>query len=273
MGGGREVDILYKLMARELAKENPDDPIILKTTVAILLSRCNLKCRDCHNHAPEMGNELFIEFEQFKKNLENLLLIVDQINTFAVSGGEILLYKDVDKVLYYLSKIPQIRNLLLVTNGTVLPPERVLTAMKDTKTLVEISGGATSLQNSKQYQLISLLEKYSINYTVTPQPSWINFNTYQEHECSEDDLIAAYERCWFKCFGFINNRLYLCGSQWMQDYFKIHTNENEYIDVNQDVTRSRIKLRNVLHAKYISACKFCEMSKQNPEKVIPYIQL
>ena len=123
------------------------------------------------------------------------------------------------------------------------------------------------------YVLYLYFSLFSINYIITPQPSWIDFNTYQKNDCSEVNLIESYENCCFKCFGFINNRLYLCGSQWMQYYFNVHSNENEFIDVNQDVMRSKIKLRNLLNAKYISACAFCEMSKPNPKKVIPYVQL
>ena len=74
--------------------------------------------------------------------LNKILGVVDVIHEILLGGGEIFLYPHMNEIIEYCIQSNKIRNVVIVTNGTVLPSEDTLKLLKnkfDLKGLEEIS--------------------------------------------------------------------------------------------------------------------------------------
>lgn len=82
--------------------------------------RCNLRCIYC---MPEQGikslhREDILRFEDTLKIVKSAASL--GINKIRYTGGEPLVMKDIDKLIYETSKIPQIKDIAITTNGILL---------------------------------------------------------------------------------------------------------------------------------------------------------
>lgn len=82
--------------------------------------RCNLRCIYC---MPEQGiksldHEDILRFEDTLKIVKAAASL--GINKIRYTGGEPLVMKDIDKLIYETSKIPQIKDIAITTNGILL---------------------------------------------------------------------------------------------------------------------------------------------------------
>lgn len=111
---------LYKLNKFLLPYLNGKS-IALSGVSFFLTWRCNLRCNMC-NLWGEAGVSLLEEGRQ-ELNFSDYKKIIDEISIFSpeavLTGGEPLLHREWDKIVEYL-KIKKFRNILLLTNGTLL---------------------------------------------------------------------------------------------------------------------------------------------------------
>ncbi len=255
----REVDVLYKLVARELAKEDPDDAVVLPVLSFQLLSACNLKCKGCAFHSPEIKDRIQHDYNQFVEMTNKTLDFVDQIQLFAISGGESLLYKDLDKVISYLLKQPKIRSICIVTNGTILPKQNLLDVMKGSERCFFHVSGENHVR-SRVDELIELCNINDVHYQIYRDREWRDFSDTNDKHFTEDELIYGFEHCEYnKCFVLFENKIYFCCFAGINTYLNnIEYFDDEILDLSLDKQVLRNKLKQILSMKYVKACRFCE---------------
>lgn len=115
-----------------------------------LTGSCNLRCLYC---MPEKGSE---NIDGDILSYEEILLIISKLSELGIkkvrfTGGEPLIYKDIDRLIYETSKIKGIEDISITTNGVLLD-ERI----EDLKTagLKRININLCSL-NSETYKKIT----------------------------------------------------------------------------------------------------------------------
>lgn len=108
----------------------------------VVSTHCNLRCKHCNTFVPYFSSKQhvsMVSFEQFKQDVDILLASVDYILHFGFVGGELLLCKDLPKMLDYAKSQNQIRNVFVATNCTIMPSEELLAAMHHKKFAMQIS--------------------------------------------------------------------------------------------------------------------------------------
>ncbi len=129
---------------------------------------CTLRCKECHSYMPYFtkDTQYMSNFETFKKELDKLLKAVDILPSFRFQGGETLLVKDLAKMVEYACSKKQIQHIQIISNGTIIPSEELLYAMKNPKVLLSLSDYSIneSIKNKLKYdEILKLCRENGVN--------------------------------------------------------------------------------------------------------------
>ena len=84
-----------------------------------IVDHCNLNCRGC-THFCSLAEEKYMNPEEFRKDLSELVKKIPKIAMFRILGGEPLLHKDINKFLQYSRELLPESDIRLVTNCILL---------------------------------------------------------------------------------------------------------------------------------------------------------
>lgn len=223
-------------------------------------TKCTLKCKKCDQGIPYMKRREEYSFEQLKKHIDELLEKVDYIYQISILGGEPFLNQDLNEILTYCCECKKIGSIILVTNGTIYPEEKVLKALKNNKIRVGISW--YPLKNTyNRTRLIQYLEGNNIKYNVR-RANWLDFGDWNiNRNYSEDRIKRNYKNCFLKnCVQYNNGVLYRCAKVvLLEDQQIINPNNDEYIIVNSNNSKRDFKnsINRFYSTKYIQSCNYC----------------
>ena len=124
-------------------KEVFDDKIFLKQYEIIVTNKCSLKCKKCAAGMQYFEHPQNIEYSQVIKDYNRMIKLIDWTDRIVIIGGEPFLYNDLDKVIDGIFNNPQTKKkvgaIKIITNGTVIPNNKVLQAIKKNKIIIWIS--------------------------------------------------------------------------------------------------------------------------------------
>lgn len=75
---------------------------------------------------PEYDRPYHIDLKKLKKGFYNLLNAVDQIGMVRILGGEPLMNPYIDEIVEFVSRSDKVLNVHIVTNGTIVPNDRLV---------------------------------------------------------------------------------------------------------------------------------------------------
>ena len=135
-----------------------------------ITTRCNLKCKKCSNLIPSIRSHEDISPEDFKKTLDALRGKIDCLYRLKLHGGEVLLHPHLNEIIEYANKQKKIKLIRIATNGTIIPSERILKSLENSKAVVQISD--YKLPEAKIEQLKSVVEGASVKYAFLENQKW-----------------------------------------------------------------------------------------------------
>lgn len=238
---------------------------------------CNLRCRDCQSLMPC--------YEKPKSpTLEEMIYYVETITKgrvfhhFNVEGGEAFVWKYLPEFIDYLDSMKNLLNIYLYTNGTIIPNEKLLKALKKEKVLVRISyyEGYT-----KTDELVKLFTEHGIRHTVVLQ-KWYEFASLSKNERTSAEVKRVVDTC---CKTqpegnggpyFISGKLFYCPIQGNLHNLGFFTSpEKDYIDLtHKDAENLDDKIFDLLNKKsFPELCKYCYGRGYCGKEVPPAVQL
>ena len=118
-----------------------------------ITTRCTLKCRDCGSLMPLYTKTQHYDetLESFKCRLDALLENVRCIYDFKIIGGEPLLNADFAEMVDYACSKKQILFITIVTNGTIIPSQKILDAFMRNSHRIAVSVSNYTLHNKTKY--------------------------------------------------------------------------------------------------------------------------
>lgn len=151
---------------------------------------CNLKCKNCTSLMPCYQQPKPFSYENVLNDITTVLhgRLTHHI---LIEGGEPFLWKPLPKLLQTLCELPNLLNIFPVTNGTVIPNNELLSALKHPKISVRISDYGTI---SKKNQLIPVLQKNHIKHIVQLQ-KWFELCTFCQQPQSGKALYETVADC------------------------------------------------------------------------------
>jgi len=130
--------------------------VSLNSLDVVLTEKCSLKCKDCSNLMQYYTEPKNSDHTSLLEELKILMESVDHISEIRLIGGEPLMYKNLDKVLSFLSLFDNYREVVIFTNGTIIPNDSLLDVSTDPRFRYQISDyGDLSKNTSKIIEILN----------------------------------------------------------------------------------------------------------------------
>ena len=249
-----------------------------------ITEKCNLRCKDCVAYAPYIKEPRHFDIELIKKMMA-VFCKDRQISTVVIGGGETFLYPDMEELLFSLLQYPQIDELLLTTNGTIIPDENVMQAMQDPR--VKVSFSYYGEHSTLLQEFADECEERGIRYVIQSQ-EWKKFSTIPANPITEEEFKEVTDAC---CkLNQSNNlllsdgKIYYCPMSSQSERIDlVPANPEDYIDLMSYDDDIQEKIDDfIFNRKPVAACWYCYgrgytnesvvVADQWPEGVTPAIE-
>lgn len=171
---------------------------------------CSLKCKNCSQLIPYFPNPQTIDLDYSLACFDRFLDSVDYITEVRVLGGEPFCNVETYKVIEHLAGHPKIGKTVIYTNGTIIPPERLLKDLAAGMAIVHVSDYGASRDKLKD--VIDAFSKYpDIIYFVRSYDNWMDLGNYERRDFTRQKALEIFDNCNQRsCKHFNNDRFYSC---------------------------------------------------------------
>jgi organic radical activating enzyme len=256
----------------------------------IVTTLCNLNCKYCLNFTPYNRNMKHRPLDELKNELDILFPCVDRLANLSISGGETMLYPNVEDLLQYISDRyrNKIDNIGIGTNGTIIPSDELCMTLRKSKVTVYADNYSKSIPRLKTLykKFIERMTKYDIEHKqiyikqfYKTFPPLKNYSLYDDRHLSDrfDKCIQVHYQdqkngCIAAC----------CYAAYAREAGLIDESKDDYYDINnfphsmqskKELVEFRLGFTN---KGYVEFCKFCNgfptinsyISKNGAEQVI-----
>ena len=238
-----------------------DDEIYIPHVDFCTTEFCSLKCRHCSQLIPYYLSPKIIDLDYSLKCFDRFLEAIDFITEVRVLGGEPFCNVETYKVVEHLYNHRKIGKVVIYTNGTIVPGERMLKDLNEGMAFVHISDYGAS--NGKIKKLIQAFEKYSdIKFFVRSYDSWMDLGDTSLRDYSKEKLRRVFDSCNQRsCKHFHNDKFYSCPRVASLYRMELCGNEGEWVDFsngNKSVKDFRCLVKDLLDRKLpYEACLRC----------------
>lgn len=245
--------------------------LTLRRLAVIPTLRCTLRCRLCCNSVPLYLDPPFLPEREVASDIHAAFSLVDRIEWIQLVGGEIFLYP---KLAYLIDAIREHRaqfdRLILMTNGTLLPPPGVLDALVALGPDCEVQISDYGPLSRRVRELEMLLAAHGIPSQtkvfygdMQHYGGWVDNTSYDDRHWSDEQIKDIFGNCWqikMRNYHMYEGKLHACiRSLFGLDLGKIPVPPEEYVDV-RDLSQSREEKRAALARladRPLTACRYC----------------
>ncbi len=235
------------------------DKLNIKYIDIMVTEKCSMKCKDCSNLMQYYQKPINSDLNLLLESIDKVMKSVDKLFEFRVLGGEPFMNKEIGKIIRHLKTYNQVSQIVIYTNGTILPKGENLEELKDPKILMDITNYGHLSKNHDN--LIDLCKKENIPY-LTTIPKWTDSGRINYQKKSKEKLKFMFKNCCTNDYmTLLNGKLYRCPfSANTMNLNAIPIKDNEYIDLEKTQTSSELKkeIIDLYHKpEYLTACNYC----------------
>lgn len=246
-------------------------------------SACNLNCRECLNFNPYIDIPVIYSLDEIKRNVDLFFNAVDLIYRFQVTGGEPLLYPHFAEVITYIHENygDRIFRLETVTNGTVIPDDRICDCIVKNDVNVFLDDYTLSLpyeSKETRRRIVEKFEKYNIKYFDNYVDRW--FKIYPARcEKKKEELVDFFTKCANPWSTVENGSISACNYElYAQKAGLVEGDSTDFYSLEnfqKDKKRELVEFRLRFNTKgYTSFCRKCAgFSVINDDLYYPAIQI
>ena len=232
-------------------------------------TKCTLRCKCCNMLMPYYQEADHIDMKEIKEDIDRIFSFADKIGTLALLGGEPFLYPHLEHILEYIEEnyIDKIGVLEIITNGTILPSEHLLSVIKKNKVFIRISDYTAEVNyRDKMKQFIECMNLNNIPYVQNADLQWLDFGFPNGNvKISENRLAKHMLECAPAFKGLNDGKLYFCHLVWSAEKCGLYKpNSQDSLDLrNMDSTLLEDKMKvllyvlGIMEGKCISLCRIC----------------
>lgn len=258
---------LFKLVYRKLfriMKERKilkDDKFYIGYLAVATDYTCNLNCRGCGQHTPEIKKiseeQKKIDILQIFKDLDKISQAVDGIGGLALANGEGFLNKNLEQVMDYYHNNPKILSMNVPTNGTVIPNATVLDKMSEYGVSATITRYEV-VPEQKREALRKVLRAKKIRFTTFENRKWQYHEYCPELSSTEKETCHKYYNC-ERFFMLLNGELWKCVTDATRVFAGLREKREGDSLVVQDATVEEVRdfLEKKANLTHLESCYHC----------------
>lgn len=257
--------------------------------------RCTLKCELCCVYAPYFPPPgPYYPFQDLTEQIARFFEIVDFADIFTIAGGEPLLHKSLADIVDFVNQYrTRIGRLEIITNGTLLPSERLIQSVKaaNARFLVDDYGPELSI---KAEEIEALLKERNVMHERRPNgdtekgahcDGWLDILHFSDEPISQHEAEKLFSKCMLgaepttkvRCNPVVDGRVYVCSPyEFCLRNGKIEDDPRYYIDLTdrtQSVESQKEKAIEFLNIKVLPSCSYCNGFLLDGKRYVPARQL
>jgi organic radical activating enzyme len=249
-----------------------------------ITTRCSLKCKNCITYIPtiEEKHQSYMNFDEYKLYLDNLLANIKKLQFFVLIGGEPLLHKDLNKFLQYALSQKKINCVYMITNGTMDISDEIMDTLKKNRkrAFVVISNYKSNpdlLPRLKTNEIINKLNKNNVHVYYRPIMTWFPVSDIKYRNRSYEENIKYYLKCKMFCPSVTAGKLSMCSRASTILLRKLYipsesSDGKEYLDLSKPADKN--KIISFYSNRSFGVCNYCGVVEDSmKEEIIPAVQL
>lgn len=238
-----------------------------------LAGNCNLNCWGCNHFSPLIKDD-YLSLEEFRNDCERLgILFNHSIKRMKLLGGEPLLNKNIEQMIFVARQNFRKGEIQIVTNGVLLKsmPESFWKACRKNNIIINVTKYPISINYD---EIIEISNKHHVKiYIPNNEGSKVQYKYAVDIE-GKQDTMYAYTQCGQHCHTLKHGKMYCCTfAPHMSRYkntFKIESmeiSENDGIDIYKASSEQEI-LEFLSHP--IPACRYCDIETRKKQEQFPW---
>jgi organic radical activating enzyme len=253
----------------------PQDNVLNYVDIPITM-RCSMRCKDCANLMQYFKAPKHSDFDVLSQSIKKLFETLEHIFEVRVLGGEPFLnpdlYKYIDLIKKYSSKYTL---LTILTNGTIIPDQKTLERLSDSKIILKISDYKHSRQ--KIPEIINVCEENKIFLQINSVLEWQDCSKLNRCRRTTAESMAMLRTCLLhNCGSIVDGKLFFCPFAGNLYALKAApASYHEYVplvDKNISGNKLREQINRLMRLKYLRACDFCGGRPAHGNSIPPAIQ-
>lgn len=238
---------------------------VLETLETHVVDYCNLNCKGCSHFSNLFDKGTQIPYEIFERDIKHLSNNL-YIKIFNLLGGEVLLSERIEDYVSCIGKYMPKTNIVLVTNGILIPglKQEVLECMAKYSVKFSISE-YLPIQKLKD-KIVLTLERYNIDYEFREGIDTFgkNIDLSGENDPEKAQLTCRESTCQFLRNGKIFKCPFSALGNYYFNYYNIPLHFEEGINIfGEDIDWEVVAEK--LRKQPIEQCKYC-----GPEERFPW---
>lgn len=242
--------------------------LCISQVLSAVTTRCTFRCKHCSNLMPYFKQHYDYSANDILEDLELLFKRVDYLASYYIIGGEPLLNNELPSIVEsvcdkYGDLIGYIQ---IITNGSVIPSERLLRVMRDYDVKVRISDYTRMIPYKlKLEEVIAKFKQDGIECSISDYKVWVDLGFPHESLNIDGDIRQHMLNCSQGCHSVNDKKFYYCSTLWDADKSGLYTpDENDYFDLQNfsgDLEEDKLRLLmyclGIMKNGYISLCSRC----------------
>lgn len=233
----------------------------------IITTHCTLKCKNCNYTIPQYKHPENMNLRDILSDIDRLLTVADIIYSFQLVGGEPFMHKDINIIIDKITNTKKIKSLNIVTNGSIIPAQKVITSLQNKKITVQISGYPKEIVKNAD-KFMEILEQNKIRFTYSKNLTWKDTDIGVNKNRGFGQRKKVFEVCVSTvCNHMINGEYHICPvSANIMNNGIMKKNAKDFVNIREfSPQEAREKIKALLKRKEVSACSFCDgVSIYNP---------
>jgi organic radical activating enzyme len=241
---------------------------IIPRMMVMPTTKCTMRCEGCSSLLPYFKKPEDVQIEQIIRDLDIFFNGIDRCIRLTI-GGEPFLYPSLKPLLEYLINQPKLDGILMITNSTLLPTDKVLPLLENQKIFIQISDYG---HIEKMSRLVALLEKREIRFKVLSEQIWTDMGNTDFRDKDEERLRYEYLNCEQGRIikAIFNGKMYICGRSARMQTLGSYVSEHDFIELDSTDSKEETaeKMNRLYFTDYADACNYCDCGKF-PTQSIP----
>ena len=233
-----------------------------------ITSRCTLRCKHCNMFMPYYKEHVDYTARDILEDLGLLFRHVDYIVSYRLLGGEPLINKELVDMIQQIGEKygDRIGNIGIITNGTLLPDDRLIEASKKYDVKYDFSDYTEEVDYKTRFdEAIAKVSEAGLRYQVNRSLRWCDFGFPVNNRMYDFDKVRNHM---FSCgplfHGLNDGKYYYCHVSWSADKAKLLKNvQDDYVDLRMLDLDDKAKKAILEHSRgnipkgFVKLCRIC----------------